>query len=209
MEEYVSKTLEALRRNRMVAEYVDSRWDVLPKILEWIPQGATIAFGGSVTLEETGVLNGIRQMGAQGELEVLDRFAPGQTSEELKDLFRRAFTSDVFLTSSNAVTQDGYLYNVDGRGNRVAAMIYGPDTVIVVAGINKICENLEAAIRRNQTVSAPKNAARLHKNTPCVHTGECMHCLSKDRICASFVVLGPQMIPNRIKVLLVGESLGY
>ena len=209
MEEYVSKTLEALRRNRMVAEYVDSRWDVLPKILEWIPQGATIAFGGSVTLEETGVLNGIRQMGAQGELEVLDRFAPGQTSEELKDLFRRAFTSDVFLTSSNAVTQDGYLYNVDGRGNRVAAMIYGPDTVIVVAGINKICENLEAAIRRNQTVSAPKNAARLHKNTPCVQTGECMHCLSKDRICASFVALGPQMIPNRIKVLLVGESLGY
>lgn len=209
MEEYVSKTLEALRRNRMVAEYVESRWEVLPKILEWIPQGATVAFGGSVTLEETGVLNGIRQMGAQGDLEVLDRFAPGLTSEELKDLFRRAFTSDVFLTSSNAVTQDGYLYNVDGRGNRVAAMIYGPDTVIVVVGINKICENLEAAIRRNQTVSAPKNAARLHKNTPCVQTGECMHCLSKDRICASFVALGPQMVPNRIKVLLVGEALGY
>ena len=88
-------------------------------------------------------------------------------------------------------------------------MIYGPDSVIVVAGVNKICENLEAAVLRNQKVSAPKNAMRLKKNTPCVKTGECMHCLSKDRICASFVALGPQMVPDRIKVLLVGESLGY
>ena len=209
MEEYVSKTLEALRRNRMVAEYVDSRWDVFPKILEWIPEGATVAFGGSVTLEETGVLDGLRQMAARGELEMLDRFAPNLTPEELKELFHQAFLSDVFLTSSNAITQDGYLYNVDGRGNRVAAMVYGPETVIVVAGINKICDNLDAAILRNQTVSAPKNAMRLKKNTPCVKTGKCMHCHSTDRICASFVALGPQMIPNRIKVLLVGESLGY
>ena len=209
MEKFIRQTLEALGRHRMTAEYVQSRWDVLPKILEWIPQGAAVAFGGSVTLEQTGVINGLRQMGAQGDLEVLDRFAPGLTPDELKDLFRRAFTSDVFLPSSNAITQDGYLYNVDGRGNRVAAMIYGPESVIVVAGINKICKDLEAAIRRNQTVSAPQNAKRLNKNTPCVKTGECMHCLSKDRICASFVALGPQMVPDRIKVLLVGESLGY
>ena len=125
------------------------------------------------------------------------------------DVFKKAFTSDIFITSTNALTMDGCLYNIDGTGNRVAAMIFGPREVIVIAGLNKICQNEEEAIARIRHCSAPANAIRLNKKTPCTKTGHCMDCHSPDRICSSYVKLAYQKQVNRIKVIIVEENLGY
>ena len=127
----------------------------------------------------------------------------------MDEIFRKSFFSDTYLTSTNAITENGELYNVDGYGNRVAAMIYGPKSVIVVAGINKIVKDLDQAVERVKRIAAPANSIRLDKNTPCTKTGYCVDCKKDDRICCSYTVLGHQKQKNRIKVILVGESLGY
>ena len=122
---------------------------------------------------------------------------------------RAAFNSDTFISSTNALTEDGELYNVDGNGNRVSAMIFGPRQVIVVAGINKIVKDMAEAVKRVETVAAPKNTVRLECDTPCARTGECAHCHSDSRICCSYVRLAQQRVPNRIKVIIVNHELGY
>ena len=124
-------------------------------------------------------------------------------------MFREAFFCDTYLTGTNAVTEEGELYNVDGNGNRVSAMIFGPKSVIVVAGYNKIVPNLEAARKRVREVSAPANAVRLDTKTPCKIIGTCRDCHSDERMCCSYVTLGQQRIKGRIKVIIVGESLGF
>ena len=121
----------------------------------------------------------------------------------------RPFFADCYLTSCNAVTEQGELYNVDGNANRVAAMTYGPKSVICVVGYNKIVPNLEAAVARVEQVAAPANAVRLHRKTPCTVTGRCEDCHSPDRICCTTVIHRQQRVPGRIKVILVGEELGY
>ena len=158
-----------------------------------------------MTLFETGVIDLIKK----SDVVYNDRYQEGLTREELNDIFKKAFTSDIFITSTNALTTDGHMYNIDGTGNRVAAMIYGPKEVIVVAGKNKVFETENEAINHIKTISAPANAVRLHKQTPCVKTGECKNCLSADRICSSYVKLGYQVNADRIKVIIVNEDLGY
>lgn len=122
---------------------------------------------------------------------------------------REAFFADTYLTSTNALTEEGELYNVDGNGNRVAAMLFGPKQVIVVAGYNKIVADMEAACRRIEKIAAPANVVRLGLSAPCAQTGECMHCHSEGRICCDYVRMGMQRTPGRIKVIIVGEPLGY
>lgn len=164
-----------------------------------------VAVGGSVTLDQLGVLDLIRE----SDVEFIDRYEEGITVQQKHERFREGLLSDVFITSTNALTMDGCLYNVDGTGNRVAAMIYGPKEVIVIAGLNKICLDEEAAIAHIRNCAAPANAIRLNKQTPCSKTGKCMDCKSKDRICSSYVKLGYQCVANRIKVILVEDYLGY
>ncbi|MDR3645894.1 MAG: lactate utilization protein, partial [Clostridia bacterium] len=174
-------------------------------VRELLHQGDTVACGGSVTLVETGVIDLLHQ----GGYHFLDRFQRGLSTEQVKEIYRSAFSADAFLCSANAITEDGELYNVDGNSNRVSALLYGPDSVIVVAGCNKIVKDLDGARERVRSIAAPTNAAHLKRSTPCVNSGRCEDCRCEDRICCNYVVSAQQRIKGRIKVILVGEELGY
>ena len=138
-----------------------------------------------------------------------DKFAPGLSSEQKRTLYLKNFSAHTFVTGTNAVTMDGKLFNIDGNGNRVAPIIYGPEQVIVIIGTNKIVPTVEQAIARTRQIAAPRDAARLKKDTPCVALGRCVDCNHKQRICNDFVLITGQFIENRIKVLILDEALGY
>lgn len=207
----LERTAEALRKNRMDSCWVKTKEEALETVRGMLTKDAVVANGGSMTLGECGIMDLLRS----GGYRFLDREAVPR--EEVQAVYRKAFSADFYLMSSNAVTESGELFNVDGNGNRVAALIYGPQNVIVVAGANKIVPDLNAAMQRMKTVTAPANAMRLHCDTPCTKLGVCagVHgdpaagCSSEQRICASYVISGYQRIPQRIHVILVAESLGY
>ena len=155
-----------------------------------------------MTLFEAGVMELLRN----GNYNFLDRYAEGA---DIQGIYEAAFTSDVYFMSSNAITENGELYNVDGNGNRVAALTWGPKSVIIVAGYNKIVKDLDEAAERVKDIAAPANATRLGCDTPCTKVGHCMNCASQRRICATTVICARQRVQNRIKVILVGEELGY
>lgn len=201
----MERTAEALRKNNMYCECADSSEEALEIIQELINEDDTVAVGGSMTLFETGVIDMLRD----GPYNFLDRYNKELTREEVQDIFVKSFSADVYLTSTNAVTEKGELYNVDGNGNRVAAMLYGPKSVIVVAGYNKIAKDIEAAKTRIEEIAAPANCVRLNMGTPCTTAGKCCHCNSEGKICCDTVIMGKQRTKDRIKVILVGEELGY
>lgn len=211
LEMKLERTVKALQANRMDACWVQTKEDALQKVEELLTKGALIASGGSMTLDECGITDLLRS----GDYDYLDRAEVRQGG--ITELYRRSFYADCYLMSSNAVTEQGELYNVDGNGNRAAALIYGPSSVIVVAGANKIVPDIPAAIKRVRSLAAPVNAMRLHQDTHCAKTGICagIHgelaagCKAEQRICCSYVVSGFQRVPNRIHVILVAENLGY
>ena len=205
---------EALRQNNMVAYCVASKEKVVPLVKKLLRIGDTVAVGGSVTLFETGVIDLLRS----GDYHFLDRYQEGLTADEHNLIFSQSLTADVFLCSSNAVTRNGELYNVDGRANRVAPIAYGPTSVVLVVGCNKIVDDIPAAVRRVKTVAAPLNAKRLQCHTYCAVNGVCKAvdserytdgCRSPARICAQYLISGQQRIPGRIQVILVAEPLGF
>lgn len=205
LEQRVRRTIENLEKNNIKGYFVQDENELIKKISEIVPEGSTVSVGGSMTLFETGVIDFLRS----GRYNFLDRYEEGLNAEEIKEIFRKSFSADAYFTSSNAVTEDGEIYNVDGNGNRVAAMIYGPDKVIIVAGINKIVKDLDEAILRNREIAAPANAKRLNKNTPCTKVGYCMDCTSPDRICRNYVLIKNQVIKDRMHVIFVNKELGY
>jgi len=205
VDKQVERTMEALKKNNMGAYYVKDH-DALHKLLgELILEGQTVSFGGAMTLFETNTLDWIRNQ----SFNLLDRYADGLTPDDIKQMYRDAFSADTYLTSTNAITEDGELYNVDGRGNRVAAMIYGPEQVIVITGTNKIVRNHDEAIQRNRRVAAPANVKRLDRKTPCATLGYCTDCNSPDRICSAYVTIRKQFDPDRLKVIFVEGEYGY
>lgn len=195
--------------NKMKARKIDAYYckDVeaaKEKMLEIIGMDKkTVAYGGSMTLDENGFKECIVEAGY--DLIVRENY---KTPEEVKECKAKTVNADVFLMSSNAVTIDGELINIDGRGNRVSYLIYGPDSVVVIAGMNKVVANVEDGIRRVRNMATPPNTVRLNCDTPCAKTGYCMDCLTNS-ICSQIVVTRTSMIPGRIKVILVGEELGY
>ena len=199
MDEKITRLFEALKRNKMQPHYAENREQLHDIVRSLISEDKLITSGGSMTLKESGVTELLMN---EYKGIYLDR-SEGKTPEEIGDIYRKAFVSDTFFSSTNAITEDGELYNVDGNGNRVSAMIFGPKQVIIVAGVNKI------VVRRVELVAAPKNTVRLSCETPCAKTGECAHCHSDSRICCSYVRLGQQRVPDRIKVIIVNENLGY
>ena len=216
MDNTIKKTLENLEKNNMPSYYVETREEIIPLLKTMIEKGATIGVGGSETLNEIGAIEFVRN----GDYKFFDRYEKGLSPEQISEVMVKALSADVFLSSSNAVTVNGELYNVDGRGNRVAAFCFGPKNVIVIVGANKIVPNIAAAAERVKRITAPKNTVRLSCKTPCAKTGECISlknengdicdgCLSDDRICSSYVISGRQRIKNRIKVIICKESLGY
>lgn len=205
IEKRVKRTIENLEKNNMEGYYVEDEKELIEKISELIHEGDTVSVGGSMTLFETGVIDFLRC----GKYNFLDRYEDGLTREDIKEVYRKSFFADAYFTSSNAITENGELYNVDGNGNRVAAMIYGPDKVIVVAGVNKIVKDLDDAIKRNREIAAPANTKRLNRKTPCKEMGYCTDCNSPERICNDYVVIKKQAEKGRIKVIFVEKELGY
>lgn len=205
VDKQVERTIAALKKNKMSAVYIESKDKVIDAVKAYMQEGETVGIGGSMTLFETGVIDYLRS----GRFNFLDRYAPGLTNDEMQEIYRKSFFADTYITSTNAITEDGELYCVDGNGNRVAAMIYGPKSVIVIAGINKIVKDYEAAVDRVRRIAAPANATRLSCKTPCVHVGICQDCRSDDRICCSYTVFRQQRHKDRIKCIIVGEDLGY
>lgn len=211
--EKVTPVMEKLEKNNMTAYFVEKKEEVIGLMETLMQDGESVAFGGSVSLNECGVLDWTRS----GKFKVVDRYAPGLTREEIQEVFRQSFLVDHYLCSTNAVTEDGVLYNVDGNGNRVAAMMYGPKSVILVVGHQKIVKDLEEAKARVRTVASPKNCKRLNlPGTYCFHAGHCVACdkeipagCGASSICHDFTVMGRQTIPGRIKVIFVGEEVGY
>lgn len=213
METRIETVMTNLRHNKMQPYYVENVNDVVPLVESLLSEGDVIGVGGSETLKQTGVLPLVRSE----KYRLIDRYDPTLTPEERRNRQRDAIYADVFLTSSNAITEDGELYNVDGIGNRVAAIAFGPKSVIVVAGVNKIVKDINEAIRRVKTIAAPLNAKRLNCDTYCQRIGYCKGldggmtdgCGSPSRICCQYLISGMQREPNRIKVILVGEECGF
>ena len=211
----LEKTSAALEKNNMKCFIAKTKEDVLPIVKKLLDEGCTVATGGSVTLNECGVTDYLRS----GAFNFLDR--TGLSGDELKKCFRAAFSADAYLCSSNAITENGELYNVDGNANRVSAICYGPDSVIIVAGVNKIVPDINAAVKRIKNVCTNKNSVRLGLDTYCSKKGACCvnvgcdgdfadGCKSTEaRMCCSFVITSFQRAKYRIKVILVGEELGY
>lgn len=196
--------ISRLEKRGMRGIYCSDSKEAAETIRRLIPGGSTVTWGGSETLEETGIMAALRSM----DLELLDRKSAA-TPEESRALYGKIFCADYFLTGTNAITLDGQLVNIDGNGNRVACLIYGPQHVIVVCGMNKLCSNVEDAVRRIRTMACPPNAIRVKSDTPCAKTGVCTDCLSPDCICCQIVVTRKSRHPGRITVLLVGEDLGF
>ena len=198
------KVVEALKKNRFQAEYVSTANEARQRVLELVPGNGSVGLGGSVTIAK---LNVIEELNSRGNL-ILNHSAPGLSPEEKIEVRRKQLTCDCFLTSTNAITSDGKLVNVDGTGNRVAAMIFGPKQVLVVAGINKIVKDVDSALERIEQFTAPINNYRLNLPNPCTKTGVCMDCESGTRICNVTTIMRKKPSVTNITVLIVGEELG-
>lgn len=199
------KVVKALEKNNFQAYYVADRNAAIEKVLSLVPAGATIGVGGSWTLKDLGIP---AQLAKNGHT-VYDHNVPGLTVEESMTLRRKELLCDVFLSGTNAVTLDGQLVNVDGTGNRVAAMSFGPKKVIVVVGVNKIVPDLDAAMERIEMVAAPINNKRLDRPNPCTITGMCMDCQGSTRICNITTILHKRPPAIDFHVVVVGDELGF
>ena len=196
--------IKRLEKRNITGYYCSDRTAAAEKVLSIIADGSTVSWGGSMTLKECGIIDALKQ----APVNLLDR-AAAETPEEVQTIYRKAFSADYYLMSSNAITLDGQLVNIDGNGNRVAALTFGPEHVIMVVGMNKVTKTVEEALDRVHNVAAPPNAVRLNTNTPCGATGVCSDCLSPQCLCAQVLITRYSRISGRIHVILVGESLGY
>lgn len=196
--------IKALERRGMKGSYFESRKEVFAYLTDFLDPEMTVAFGGSVTLEEIGLVGYLRE----NQKGLIDR-SRAESYEELRRFYSKAMLSDVFFSSSNAITLKGELVNIDGNGNRVGAMIYGPKKVVIVAGRNKIVSTVEEGIHRIRNNAAPSNAWRLDYETGCRHAGYCTDCMTPECMCGQIVITRFSRIPDRIEVILVNEDLGY
>ena len=196
--------VENLKKRHFEACYCASKEEALEAALKWIPEGVTVSWGGALSCQQIGLLDAVRR----GNYEPIDRDLC-KMAQEWEQAQRNALFADVFLTGANALSIDGQMVNVDGTGNRVAAIVYGPKSVLVVAGMNKVMDNLDDAIRRARTVAAPMNKQRFDLETPCAHTGICVDCKSEACICNQIVITRHCRPAGRIKFILVGEELGF
>ena len=196
--------INKLKMRKMEGFYVETVEEACDKALELIGSPSkSVAYGGSMTIDDSHLKDKIKDAGH--ELIVRENY---KTDDEVKELKSRMVNADTFLMSTNAITLDGELINIDGRGNRVSFLIYGPDQVIVIAGMNKVVKDVPAGIDRTRNVASPANTVRLNCDIPCAKTGRCGNCL-EHTICCEIVVTRASIVPGRIKVILVGEELGF
>ena len=193
-----------LQSRHFDAYYCENKAQALEKALELIPQGASVGWGGAMSAQQIGLIDAVRQ----GAYEAIDRDRAADFAER-EQIMRRCLQADVFLTGANALSLDGEMVNIDGTGNRLGAIVYGPETVLVIAGMNKVMDTLEEAVRRARTVAAPLNKQRFGDGTPCAVTGKCGDCKSEKCICNQILITRHCRPVGRIKFILVGEELGF
>lgn len=196
--------VKALKSRNMEAYLVDTKEDALKKALELIPAESSVGWGGSASIEEIGLKDAIKN----GNYTVIDR-EQSSSKEEAEKLMRDIFFCDYFLASSNAVSEDGVLVNIDGNSNRVAALCYGPKHVVMIIGMNKVVKSVEDAMSRARNTAAPLNAQRFDIDTPCKKTGCCYDCKKPDTVCCQILITRYSRHVGRIKVILVKEDLGF
>ncbi len=196
--------IENMKKKNMEGYYCTTSAEAVEKALSLMPEGSSVTWGGSVTLSECGLMDALHT----NNYELIDRMN-AKTPEEARQLFGQQVLADFFLMSSNAVTIGGELVNIDGNSNRVACLCCGPKNVIVIAGMNKVVSTIEDGVHRVRNIAAPPNTVRLNRNTPCAKTGKCGDCYSPDCVCSQIVITRRSSIPNRIKVILIGEELGF
>ena len=194
---------ENLKKRHFEAYYCENKAQALEKAMELIPDGVTIGWGGAMSAQQIGLFDALRNR----NVTLLDRDKAAD-AQERGALMKRSLMADVFLTGANALSLDGQMVNIDGNGNRVAAIVYGPDSVIVIAGMNKVMDSLEQAVDRARTVAAPANAQRFNIATPCKAACSCHNCNSPDCICNQLPITRHCRPAGRIKFILVGEDLG-
>lgn len=201
----VENLIKNLEKRHMEGHYFKTKDELLSYLDNELKSGEKITSGGSVTLKDLGVIDYLNN---REDVNYLDR-ASAKNRDEVVGIMKEAFTSDSFFFSTNAITRDGVLVNIDGNGNRLAALVFGPDKVYVVCGTNKICDDVDSAYNRVKNIASPPNCIRLEKNTPCAKTGKCENCLSPDCICNQIVFTRNSREVGRIKVLIVDGEWGY
>lgn len=196
--------IKNMAKKNMEGYYCATSAEAVEKALSLMPEGASVTWGGSMTLTECGLMDALKT----ANYELIDRDT-AKTPEDSRLMYAKQVMADYYLMSSNAITIDGELVNIDGRANRVSCLCWGPQNVIIIAGMNKVCSDVESAVQRVRNFAAPPNCVRLNRNTPCTQTGKCGDCYSPDCICSQVLITRRSSTPNRIKVILVGEELGY
>jgi hypothetical protein len=201
------KIIKNLKSRNLEGAYFEKIEQAVASILKMIPDGSLVGLGGSESIIESGLVDALRKR----DLRLLDRYREGVSEQELWEMRKRGMLADIFIASSNAITLDGKLVNMDGIGNRVAAMIFGPGKVILLVGMNKVVGSVKEAVDRIKNYVAPRNAVRVNIATPCFKKQLCQdpHCSPPHRICSQLVIIESSMISDRIKIFLVGEELGY
>ncbi len=195
------KVIDGLKSRNMTGSYAEDLPGALSEALGLIPENSSVTMGGCMSAFEIGLVDALKK----GNYHFIDRDA----CEDQRAAMLAAYDADVFLTSANAITEDGILVNIDGNANRVSAIAQGPKKVLVIAGMNKVCPDLDSAIKRARNVAAPINAQRFGLSTPCSQTGSCMNCKSPDTICCQFLITRYSRHAGRIHVLLVNDNLGF
>lgn len=197
----VHKVMKGLESRNMKAYYAENKGEALKIALELIPEGSVVTMGGSMSAHEIGLVDALKN----GDYNFVDRDAVA----DKRAAMLAAYDADYFLTSANAITEDGVMVNIDGNSNRVSAIAQGPRHVIVIVGMNKVCPDVDTAMKRARNVAAPINAQRFGLNTPCSKTGSCMNCKSPDTICCQFLITRFSRHEGRIHVIMVNDSLGF
>ena len=199
-EKLAQKVIKGLESRNMTGYYAASKEEALQKALELIPEGSTVTMGGAMSAFEIGLVDTLMN----GNYDFLDR-----NKMEPREALLKGYDADVFLTSANAMTEDGVMVNIDGNANRVSYIANGPKKVVAIVGMNKICDDVDGAMKRARNVAAPTNAQRFDINTPCKKTGACANCKSPDTICCQLLVTRYSLHAGRIHVILVNDFLGF
>ncbi len=195
------KVIKGLESRNMTGFFAETKEDALRIALEQIPKGASVTMGGAMSAHEIGLVEALKA----GDYRFIDRDAYA----DKRAAMLAAYDADVFLASANAMTEDGVIVNIDGNANRVSAIAQGPKTVLLIVGMNKICDDIDGAMKRARNIAAPVNAQRFGLDTPCTKTGACMNCKSPDTICCQFLITRFSRHPGRIRVILVNDALGF
>ena len=200
-EKLAQKVIKGLESRNMCGYYAATKEEAKELALKLIPDGGSVTMGGAMSAHEIGLVDAVKK----GNYRFIDR----NDYEDPREAYLQAYDVDAFLSSTNAITEDGILVNIDGTANRVSAIAYGPKKVIMIVSMNKVCDDVDGAMKRARNVAAPINAQRFVKTTPCAKTGSCMNCKSPETICCQFLITRYSRFPERIHVILVNDVLGF